>query len=100
MNQIELAIRFGKTLIIEDVREIRSILIPILKKDLTRSGPRQVITFGDKQIDFNESFKVYLTSRDNGLELKPNQKDLISLVNFSVTRSGLEGKLLSIIINQ
>lgn len=58
-----------------------------------------MISIGDKQIDYSENFRIYLTSRDNSLELKPSQKDLVSLVNFSVTKSGLEGKLLSIIIN-
>ena len=83
----------------EDVREIRPVLVPILKRDLHRQGPRQMISIGDKQIDFNENFRIYLTSRDNSLELKPSQKDLIGFINFSVTKSGLEGKLLSIIIN-
>ena len=53
MNQTELAIRFGKILIVEDVRDIRPVLIPILRKDIMRSGPRQVIAMGDKQIDYN-----------------------------------------------
>lgn len=37
-------------------------------------------------------------TRNSNIELSSSQKDLISFVNFSVTRSGLEDKLLSIII--
>lgn len=57
-----------------------------------------MLQIGDKQIDFNETFRLFLTTRNSNIELNPNEKDLVSFVNFSVTRSGLEGKLLSIII--
>lgn len=72
--------------------------MPILKKDLKRFGSRLMLQIGDKQIDFNDQFKLFLTTRNSNIELNPNEKDLVSFVNFPVTRSGLEGKLLSIII--
>lgn len=46
----------------------------------------------------NETFKLYLTTRNSSIEIAKNQRDLVDVVNFSVTLSGLEGKLLSIII--
>jgi dynein heavy chain 2, cytosolic len=46
----------------------------------------------------NDSFKLYLTTRNSFIEIAKHQRDLVSVVNFSVTKSGLEGKLLSIII--
>jgi dynein heavy chain 2 len=49
-------------------------------------------------LDVNETFKLYLTTRNSSIEIAKHQKDLVSIVNFSVTKSGLEGKLLSIII--
>lgn len=33
------------------------------------------------------------------MDIQPNTSALVSLVNFTVTKSGLEGKLLSIIID-
>lgn len=57
-----------------------------------------MLQIGDKQIDWNECFRLYLTSRNSNIELTSSERDLVTFVNFSVTRSGIEGKLLSIII--
>ena len=53
---------------------------------------------GEKTLDVNDSFRLYLTTRNSSMEISKHQQDLVSIVNFSVTKSGLEGKLLSIII--
>jgi dynein heavy chain 2, cytosolic len=54
---------------------------------------------GDKAIDFNENFKLFLCTRNSAIHLPPHTESLVQVVNFTVTKSGLEGKLLSIIIN-
>lgn len=40
---LELSIRFGKVLIIQEVDGVESLLVPILRKDLMQQGPRQVV---------------------------------------------------------
>ena len=40
--------RFGKTLLIQELDSIEPILLPILRKDLVRQGPRMVVNIGDK----------------------------------------------------
>jgi dynein heavy chain 2 len=40
-----------------------------------------------------------MTTRDQFVQVPPNIVDLVSTVNFTVTKSGLEGQLLSITIN-
>lgn len=37
---LELAVRFGKTLIVAEVDRIEPILFPLLRMDLDRQGPR------------------------------------------------------------
>lgn len=54
---------------------------------------------GDKQIDYNQSFRLMLCTRNSGIDLPTNTRGLVSVINFSVTKSGVESKLLSIIIN-
>lgn len=98
-TNIELAIRFGKTLIIQEVDGIESMLVPILRKDLMQQGPRQVVQIGEKSVDYNPAFRLYMTTRDQFVQLPPNISDLVQSVNFTVTKSGLEGQLLSITIN-
>jgi len=98
-NQLELAVRFGKTLLIQELDFVEPILIPILRRDLKHQGPRWVVQIGDKQIDYNETFKLYLCTRNACIELQPLAKAIVSVINFTVTNSGLQGQLLSIIIN-
>mmetsp|Transcript_19642 Transcript_19642/g.14352 ORF Transcript_19642/g.14352 Transcript_19642/m.14352 type:complete len:159 (-) Transcript_19642:2671-3147(-) len=98
-TQLELSVRFGKVLIILEVDGIESMLFPILRKDLMQAGPRQVVQIGDKQVDYNPNFKLFLCTRDSFVYIPPNAQSLITTVNFTVTKSGLEGQLLSITIN-
>lgn len=98
-TNLELSIRFGKILIIQEVDGIESLLIPILRKDLIQQGPRQVVQIGEKSIDYNPNFRLYLTTRDQFVQIPPNCSSLITDINFTVTKSGLEGQLLSITIN-
>jgi dynein heavy chain 2 len=50
-------------------------------------------------VDYNPAFLLYLTTRDQFVEISPNCQALVTNVNFTVTKSGLEGQLLSITIN-
>lgn len=99
MTQIELAIRFGKTIIIDDIVEFDSALIPILRKDLSSQGPRQVISFGGKSIDFNPDFKIYFCTRDEKVDIRPNSYVQLNIVNFTTTISALSAQLLDVAIH-
>jgi len=96
VSQLELSVRFGKVLIIQEVDGIDNFFFPLLRRDLIRQGPRQVVQIGDKTCDFNEGFRLYLCTRNsNAIDfLPPNASCLVTRVNFSVTRAGLEGQLL------
>jgi dynein heavy chain 2 len=86
---LELAIRFGKVLMIQEVDGIESLLVPVLRKDLINQGPRQIVRIGDKTIDYNPAFELYLTTRDQFVEISPNCQPLVTNINFTVTKSGL-----------
>lgn len=40
---LELAVRFGKTLVVAEVDKVEPILYPLLRMDLDRQGPRFVV---------------------------------------------------------
>ena len=98
MNTVELAVRFGKTLLILEADGLEPTLYPLCRKDLCHQGPRWVINIGDKTIDYNEGFRMYLVTRHPSPEIPPDASALLTVVNFTVTRSGLEGQLLGIAI--
>jgi len=97
-NQFELAVRFGKTLLIREADRIDPLLYPLLRRDFTHQGPRLVVQVGDRVVDYNEKFKLFLATRCPQPNLPPDARSLITSVNFTVTRSGLEGQLLGVIL--
>ncbi|ROT63097.1 putative cytoplasmic dynein 2 heavy chain 1-like isoform X1 [Penaeus vannamei] len=94
-TNLELAVRFGKTLIIQEVDKVDPILFPLLRGDLISQGPRFVIELGDKTLDFNENFRLFLATRIPNPELPPNVMSILTTVNFTTTRAGLTGQLLA-----
>ena len=98
-HNLELAVRFGKTLIVAECDGIVPLLYPIMRRDLISQGPKKVVPIGDKLVDWQDTFKLYLVTRQCDLTLPPDAQALTSEVNFSITREGLEGQLLGITIN-
>lgn len=98
MNQVELGVRFGKTLVVLEVDGLEPTLYPLCRKDLCHQGPRYVVNVGDKTVDYNEGFRLFLVTRNPQPDIPPDAAALVTVVNFTVTKSGLEGQLLGIAI--
>ena len=94
-TSLELAVRFGKTLVIQEVDGVEPLLFPLLRRDLISHGPRYVVQIGDKLIDYNENFTFYLTTRNPSPEIPPFAASIISEINFTTTRAGLTSQLLA-----
>ncbi|XP_069495113.1 cytoplasmic dynein 2 heavy chain 1 isoform X2 [Ambystoma mexicanum] len=98
MTALELAVRFGKTLIIQEMDGVEPVLYPLLRKDLIAQGPRYVVQIGDKIIDYNEDFRLFLATRNPNLYIPPDAASIVTEVNFTTTRAGLRGQLLALTI--
>lgn len=81
--------RFGKTLVIEEVDDIHAILIPILRKDIICQGPRQIIYVGEKPVDYNKAFKMFLVTRNTEIRAHSDA----TTVSFTNTQQGLAGQV-------
>jgi len=99
LTSIELAIRFGKMLLIDDVDYIDPFLVPIIRKESFKQGPRSVMKLGDKIVDIHDNFKFYLSTRNPFIEISSNIFSSLTVVNFTVTKSGLESLLLGLTID-
>lgn len=95
-TQLELAVRFGKTLIVQEVDGVEPVLYPVLRKDLAAQGPRHVVQIGEKVIDFNADFRIYLTTRNPAPDLLPDMQAIVNEVNFTTTRAGLTGQVVNL----
>ncbi|MPC25130.1 Cytoplasmic dynein 2 heavy chain 1 [Portunus trituberculatus] len=95
VTTLELAVRFGKTLIIQDVDQVEPLLFPLLRGDLVSQGPRYVVELGEKILDYNENFRLFLATRSPESQLPPNVASVLAIINFTTTRAGLQGQLLA-----
>ena len=98
-RSVELAVRFGKTLVIDNVLTIEPFLVPILRKDFIKQGPRMLIRFGDKSLDVNENFRVLMATRNPLMEVSADLLPYLTKLDFTTTVDGLKNQLLSVILN-
>ncbi|KAM7538000.1 hypothetical protein Aperf_G00000070110 [Anoplocephala perfoliata] len=97
---LELAIRFGKALIIQEIDQIGPIMFPLLRRDFTLRGSRETVRLGEKEVDYNDNFRLYMTTRQPSVSMGAMRPEcaasLVTVVNFQTTSAGLVGQLLDI----
>lgn len=103
-TSLELAVRFGKTLIITGADVIHPILVNVLRRDFVSRGSGSTVQVGDKYVDVDEDFRLILVSGSTqaaeggaagGGGVSPDVRSILTIVNFTTTRAGLEAQLLS-----
>lgn len=101
-TKLELAVRFGKTVIIKEAESVPALLFPLLRREFCRNGPRLQVLVGERQCEYTESFRVFLCTRNSSAleHLPPNASCLVARVNFSITRAGLEAQLLGLTLSR
>jgi dynein heavy chain len=101
LRTLETAIRFGRCVLIESIgEELDPALEPVLLR-LTQS-PKGVETLrlGDTVIPYNNQFKLYMTSKLPNPKYAPETAVKVTLLNFTVTQTGLEDQLLGQVVVQ
>ncbi|VDK75265.1 unnamed protein product, partial [Onchocerca ochengi] len=98
LTQVELAVRFGKFLLIDDMNRIEPTLMNLLRKDFSSQGPRNIVQIGEKAVDYNDNFRLYICSKNNLLQLDQTTKAAVALICFSITQTGLASQMLGLAI--
>lgn len=62
--------------------------------DGRRQGNRTLIRIGDSDVDYADSFKMYLTTKMPNPHYLPEVCIKVNIINFTVTMEGLEDQLL------
>lgn len=95
---LKLALDNGSIVLLENSWEVsESYMLQILRKELSDSNMGSLITFGDSQTGYDENFRIYFFSQLPNPHLKPEVQQLGKVLNFAVTREGLEQQLLQIV---
>ncbi|KAH0628434.1 hypothetical protein JD844_009589 [Phrynosoma platyrhinos] len=99
LRTLENAIRLGLAVLLEELREtLDPALEPILLKQTFVSGGRLLIRLGDSDIDYDRNFRFYMTTKMPNPHYLPEVCIKVTIINFTVTRSGLEDQLLSDVV--
>ncbi|CAK9086367.1 Dynein gamma chain [Durusdinium trenchii] len=103
-DQLECTISHGFCLIIENVeKEVDPILDPVLEKAVVNKGSatskKLVIRIGDGNVDYDERFCLYMTSRLPNPHFSPELSAKTTVIDFTVTLRGLEQQLLGRVLN-
>lgn len=94
-KQLEAALRFGSAILIQDAESFDPVLNPILNREYQRTGGRILVRLGRQDIDFSPNFKLFLASKNSTTHYAPDICSRVTLVNFSVTQSGLQSQSLA-----
>jgi len=96
------AIRNGNTVLVEDVEEyIDPAIDPILlHQEFVTDGGIKQIRLGDSTIDYDPSFKFFMTTKMPNPHYLPEVCIKVTLINFTVTFQGLEDQMLGDVVIQ
>ncbi|XP_050527559.1 dynein beta chain, ciliary isoform X2 [Daktulosphaira vitifoliae] len=97
MDELENSITLGYTVLIENIEEnLDPVLDSLLSRNLIKKG--KAIKMGDKEIEYNSNFRLLLHTKLANPHYKPEMQAQTTLINFTVTRDGLEDQLLAEVV--
>ncbi|KAH8382819.1 hypothetical protein KR009_005420 [Drosophila setifemur] len=99
LKQLEMAIMYGVPVLFEDVDDyIDPVIDDILQKNIRLQGGRKFVMLGDKEVDWDPGFRVYLTTKFSNPKFDPAVYAKALVINYTVTQTGLEDQLLSVVV--
>ncbi len=101
IKKIEQGIIHGKKVLYVDVgEEMDPVLDNVLNKSLIQVGRNLCVKIGDKEIEYNPKFKLYITTRISNPHYTPEVSTKVCVVNFTVKESGLEEQCLGLVVRE
>ena len=86
-------------MLLENVQqELDASLEPVLSQDIKKIGSSMTISLGDKVLNYDERFKIFLTTTISNPSYSPETSVKVTIINFAITLSGLEEQMLAQIV--
>ncbi|KAF5272727.1 hypothetical protein FQA39_LY07754 [Lamprigera yunnana] len=96
---LEGAIRLGLPVLLTEVGEtLDPTLSSILLRQTFVQGGRVLIRLGDSDVEYDNNFRFYITTKLSNPHYLPEICIKVTIVNFTVTPSGLEDQLLADVV--
>jgi len=75
-------------------------LDPLLEKQINVKGRSKTIKISDTDMDYDDKFRLYMTSRMANPHFSPELAAKTTIIDFTVTQGGLEQQLLARLISK
>ncbi|CCI46649.1 unnamed protein product [Albugo candida] len=99
LRALEHALMIGAAVLLENVPiPLDPVLDPILRKQTSRKGDIHSIQFGDSVVEYDPSFRLYLTTNVGNPKFTAEVYAKVNVVNFMATPEGLQDQMLGIIV--
>lgn len=100
LRTLENCIRIGMPVLLEELGEtLDPSLEPILLKQTFVQGGRTLIRLGDSDVEYDKNFRFYMTTKLANPHYLPEVCIKVTIINFTVTKLGLEDQLLSDVVS-
>uniref|UniRef100_A0A8C3IZN2 DYH9 protein n=1 Tax=Chrysemys picta bellii TaxID=8478 RepID=A0A8C3IZN2_CHRPI len=98
LDTMEQALAAGEVVLIENLEEsVDPVLGALLGRETIKKG--RYIKIGDKECEYNPSFRLILHTKLANPHYQPEMQAQCTLINFTVTRDGLEDQLLAAVVS-
>jgi len=99
IKTLELCIENGSPVMIENLHNsIDAVIQPVYARAVIKKGRNKYIKMGDKELSLNAKFNLYLHTKLSNPHYPPEIQAECTLINFTVTESGLEDQLLDLVV--
>lgn len=101
LKQFEMAMKYGTQVLFQDVDDyIDPVIGNVLEKNFRVRGGQAFVMLGNKEVDVDSKFRLYLTTKISNPILDPSIYAKALVINYAVTVDGLEDQLLSVVVSE
>ena len=99
MKQLEMAVEYGQSVLFEGIdEEIDPMIDPVIEKNIVVQVGVKYVKIGDTNVEWNEEFKLFLTTKLGNPMYSPEVFGKALIINFNVTLEGLRDQLLNEVV--
>lgn len=99
LDALERALASGDVVLLENIEEsVDPVLDPLIGRNTIKKG--RAIKIGDKEVEYHPDFRLILQTKLANPHYQPEMQAQTTLINFTVTRDGLEDQLLAAVVRK